>query len=190
VVVVAAVVAFSLPAVATADPADNGTTEREARPHRVGSMIDVGFPEGAGLSLVVRPAPWARLHAGPTFNLVAPGLRGGVTFDPMATVVGVSGTVEGGYVFPGDYSSLPGKEAPYLHHVSYGYLNLHLGIEVGNRDVLRLFLRGGLSLASASLSDLQPSLQNQERDTTITASDPKVTISPFFSGKAGAAVFF
>ena len=80
-------------------PAPNdapGAASRAPRARFFGAMTDIGFPEGAGLSLVARPAPWARFHAGGTFNAFALGFRGGVTFDPMPTRVGVTGTLRAG----------------------------------------------------------------------------------------------
>src|ERR1043165_7845943 len=52
---------------------------------RFGMMTDVGVPDGATASIVVRPLRPLRLNVGVAHNLVAPGVRGGITYIPFGT---------------------------------------------------------------------------------------------------------
>ncbi len=120
----------------------------------LGLQADVGVPDGAGIGAVVRPGiTWARLEASYTYSMVASGVRGGITIDPLATIVAPTLTIEGGAAFDGE---LP---ASWLHlsgnaRVNYQYANVHLGLELGRRDSWRIFIRGGATGVRAEAADL------------------------------------
>ena len=80
---------------------------------------------------------------------MAPGVRVGVTVDPIAFPIAPTLTVEGGHAWEGWLVFV--NDAP---SVSYNYANLHLGIEMGNRATFRFFLRGGVSWLDGSTAHL------------------------------------
>src|SRR5438128_292262 len=80
-------------------PADEGY-------RRVGVLLDLGAPDGVGLSLAYRVQPWLRFHAGPTTNTAGFGVRGGASLIPFAFPVAPNLNLEAGHYFPADYSGL------------------------------------------------------------------------------------
>src|SRR3989442_4804519 len=70
----------------------------------VGVMADVGLPDGAGASLVVRPMKWLRVTGGGTYNMISSGVRAGASLLPFGW--GPSLSVEGGHYFDGDANGL------------------------------------------------------------------------------------
>jgi hypothetical protein len=130
---------------------DSTTPTTPPRHRTFGITTDIGLPDGAAFGIVVRPKfDWLRLHAAATYNLMAPGVRAGVTFDPIAFVIAPTLTVEGGHSWAG---RLPVGDAPT---VGYTYANFHLGIEAGNRSRVRFFVRGGVSWIDATGSGNVP----------------------------------
>jgi len=113
-------------------------TARADDTNPLGAQIDVGVPDGAAAGLVVRPQDWLRLNASITYNAIAPGVRGGITLDPIDFGIAPTMTAEAG--FSGQGKVPGGKNTP---DVGYDYINLHLGLEFGNRHTWRFFLHGG-----------------------------------------------
>jgi hypothetical protein len=124
---------------------DSTTRNTPPRHRTFGVTTDLGLPDGAAFGVVVRPKfDWLRLNVAGTYNLMAPGVRVGVTIDPIAFVIAPTLTVEGGHSWAG---RLPIGDAPT---VGYTYANFHLGIEAGNRARFRFFVRGGVSWIDAT----------------------------------------
>jgi len=147
-----------------------------------GASFDVGVPDGIGIGFVVRPIRQIRLNTHFTHNSAAPGYRFGMTLDPINFIIAPTATIEYGASAPGQIVGL--DKSPFI---SYDYTNLHFGLEIGNRDYFRFYLRGGISFIDIRTKSIGLIL-NQE-DITI-ASDPsfKGMISP--TGKIGFATFF
>jgi hypothetical protein len=134
-------------------------------------QADAGLPDGAGLSLVVMPLDFVRLHAGALATLVGLGARGGVS------VVGFSSRVvrplvgaEAGYAFTGSARWFPFVDhtSPWsqgLDAVSYGWVSAHLGCEIGSSTVA-FVLRAGLTYLDVSLAGPRVDVGG----TTVTAS--------------------
>src|SRR5262249_47189093 len=113
---------------------------------RFGLMLDAGVPDGANASLVFRPAAWVRAHGGGGTNLIAPGVRAGVSLMPLP---GMSLNAEGGHYFRGDANGLARMlsgdgtvDVPALRDVGYDYANFHLGLEL-TFSWLTLYVHGG-----------------------------------------------
>jgi hypothetical protein len=121
-------------------------------PHRTfGMFMDVGVPDGAALGVVVRPKfDWLRIGGAVTHNGMAPGMRVGVTLDPVSFPIGPTLSVEGGHYWGGKLPML--SDSP---SIAYNYANFHLGIEVGSRATFRFFLRGGVSWLDVSTAQFQ-----------------------------------
>jgi hypothetical protein len=150
--------------------------------HRTfGMSMDVGVPDGAALGVVVRPRfDWLRLGASITHNGIAPGVRLGVTIDPIAFPIAPTLTIEGGHYWAGTLPMFQGSPS-----IGYDYANFHLGIEVGNRASFRFFLRGGASWVDMSGA--------QAQNTSVTSTgigNPSYTgwLAP--SAKLGFALYF
>lgn len=130
-----------------------------AEPH-VGVMADLGVPDGATASVVVRPVRAIRLHGGVGHNLVTRGVRVGITLAPLATTIAPTLSVDYGRYPEGDANPLMRRltgdamyHATALERVGYAFANAHLGIEVGGRRG-RFFLHAGASRISGRLHGL------------------------------------
>lgn len=175
--------AGSSAAAAEAPPARGAAPERF---RWVGLQFDVGVPDGASLGVAVRPAiTWARLEAAYTYSLIASGIRGGITLDPVDTVVAPTITVEGGETFNGE---LPGSWVNLSNNprVNYQYVNVHLGLEFGRRDSWRFFLRGGATHVHAEATDLHAA--NDATTTTVDRLEANANV--IGTAKLGFVVLF
>lgn len=154
-----------------------------SRPHHTfGMTMDVGLPDGAALGLVVRPKfDWLRLGAAVTHNGMGPGVRLGVTLDPIQYAVAPTLTVEGGHCFAGTVPGIQGSPS-----IGYDYANFHLGLEFGNRSSFRFFIRGGASWVNMSGAQAQNTVINNGS----TIMNPSYTgwVAP--SAKLGFALYF
>jgi hypothetical protein len=156
-----------------------------AAPHarvKVGMGLDIGVPDGAALAVLVRPGlDWLSLAGSVTYNGMAPGLRLGATVAPFAAIVSPTFTIEGGHAWQGTVPGLSGSPA-----LGYTYANFHLGIDVGSRNGLRFFLRGGVSYLDMSASNWSPS--SSTADIGIASPSYSGWLAP--SGKLGVSTFF
>jgi hypothetical protein len=158
---------------------------------KFGMYLDAGVPDGVGLSVAYRPLPWLRVHAGGIFNVISPGVRGGVTFSPIDFVIRPTATLEAGHFFQGDArwilgdgASGPGSEV--LSAVSYSFGNAHLGFELGSRNVAFL-LRGGISYLDGSLPNALSGIASPRSPSSSQAVHLRV-LGP--SAKLGLVVYF
>lgn len=124
---------------------------------RLGLMFDLGTIDGGMLSLVYRPSPWLRVHAGGGTNGAAPGLRGGLSLAPLQQQRGFALSLDAGHFFPGDingiFSAFAGAsydDSRLLEDFDYDFVNLQAGWEV-ERSGLMFFVRGGMAFVWAQL---------------------------------------
>jgi hypothetical protein len=149
---------------------------------KVGMGLDIGVPDGAAVAVVVRPGlDWLSVAGGVTYNGMAPGLRLGATVAPFATIVSPTLTLEGGRAWKGTVPGVSGSPS-----LGYTYANFHVGIDVGSRDGLRFFLRGGVSYVDMSASNWSPS--SSAADIGIASPSYSGWLAP--SGKVGISTFF
>jgi len=158
----------------------------EPRHRWVGMQMDVGVPDGAALGLVLRPIPfhkydWLHVGVSGTYNVLAPGIRVGATFDPIKFPVAPTLTAEYGHAFEG---KVPGVDKS--PGVSYDYTNLHLGLEFGNRDTFRFFLRGGVSYLNVNTSGFQETMSNKD----VAIGNPSFTARVAPTAKLGFSLYF
>jgi hypothetical protein len=147
--------------------------------HMWGITMDLGIPDGAGLGLAMRPLDWLRLGGAVTHNGMAPGVRLGVTLDPLPSPVGVTFTVEGGHYWSG---TIPGIQG--LPPIAYNYANFHAGLEFGNRSGFRFFVHGGASWLDLSGA----TAQNATLATTLSNLSYRGWLTP--SAKLGVSLYF
>jgi hypothetical protein len=155
-----------------------------ARLPAVGLMADVGVPDGAMGSLVVRPASWLRLHAGGGTNSASAGVRGGFSLVPFGA--GPSLNLELGHFLDAETNGVVrsfmgglGKFATYFRRVGYTYANAHLGLDFGTRRAT-FFIHGGVTYLWATLRNVQDAIDEQTMagaQTTLTINeDPTIRI--------------
>lgn len=173
----AAIISVALLASSTASADD-------VKPRRkyVGAQLDLGIPNGAGLSVVLKPCKWAHFNAGGTYNGMAPGMFAGLTLDPINFGIAPTLTAEVGGSFKGRLVGI--SEAP---EISYRYVNLWPGLEFGSRDNWRFFLRGGATWISGTAYKVNEFSSNNEG---LAISDPKFTARVAPTAKFGFLVYF
>jgi hypothetical protein len=107
----------------------------------MGVSTDVGVPDGAMASLVVRPLPFIRAHAGMGYNGISTGYRAGATlslpfwFSPTASI-------SYGKYKEGDANPLaqmvsgdPNMHNAMLEKVGYQFADGYLGLQFGKSRV-------------------------------------------------------
>jgi hypothetical protein len=124
----------------------------------LGVMADVGVPDGLMGSLVVRPLKWVRAAGGGGTNSISRGWRTGVTLLPFGA--GPSVSLEYGQYQDGDANGLAktflGKGfdgSPTLERVGYEFMNAHLGLDFGSRNVV-FFIHGGVTMLRGQIHNL------------------------------------
>ena len=159
----------------------------------VGVMADVGLPDGAMGSLVVRPWQWFRAYAGGGSNSVSKGYRGGFSLVPFGA--GPSVSVEYGHYNEGDANGLVRrvvsgefKGSSLLDKVGYDYVNAHAGLDFGGKNFI-FFVHGGVSKVWAQIHNVNDALGSSGSSTVVSVNqDPKITITGS-SLKIGLIVF-
>ena len=164
---------------------------RPAAPLRFGMSVDAGVPDGANVSLVMRPWRPLRVHAGGGYNGISQGLRAGFTLVPRDAWFSPSMSVDIGRYEEGDANDLarrvsgdPTFSDPMLEKVGYRYTNAHLGFELGRKHAT-FYVHAGYSWLSGSL-------RNTGADSVGTivsvASDPDVSVWSV-SARVGLVVY-
>ena len=159
----------------------------------VGLSTDVGLPDGAIASLVVRPWQWFRAYAGGGSNSISKGWRGGFSLVPFGA--GPSVSLEYGQYAEGDANGLVRrmvsgnfKGSALLDRVGYDYANAQVGLDFGGKSVL-FFVHGGVSMVWAQVHNINEVANASNSSTTVSVSqDPKIKV--FGSSlKVGLIVF-
>jgi hypothetical protein len=142
----------------------------------LGVMLDVGAPDGVGVSAVIRPVRWLRLNAGLTTNTLSIGVRGGLSLVPLSTFVSPSINLDVGHYFDANYNDLvdrvggiPLKTTAPIDDVGYNYGGASVGLEVGKPDRFVFSLRVGLAHGSMTIEDAEQLLKDVTGDPDITA---------------------
>ncbi|MFT3698972.1 MAG: hypothetical protein QM831_37850 [Kofleriaceae bacterium] len=150
----------------------------------VGVMTDLGVPDGASASLVMRPIRAIRLEAGVASNLVSPGVRGGFSYLPLHGWFTPSLSLAYGHFFERDANGVAqtisgdhGFTSPMLEKVGYDFANARVGLEFGKK-YFTFFLHAGVSRVTGDVHNLNQVADGQTMDSnvSITSTDPKVTI--------------
>lgn len=155
-VLAALALAVAAPLAARAAEAPLPPPPRQAREPMLGLRLELGVPEGATVALLFRPAPAFRLWAGPSWNVVAWGLQGGVAVVPFQLAVSPVLSAEVGHYFDADLthfvkpsSGAPAEVQPLLRSAGYTYVAGHLGVELGSQRGLTFTVQGGLAYVVA-----------------------------------------
>ncbi|HYH96795.1 autotransporter outer membrane beta-barrel domain-containing protein [Hyalangium sp.] len=142
----------------------------------LGVMLDVGAPDGVGLSAVVRPVRWLRINAGLTTNTLSLGLRGGISLVPLSSFVSPSLNLDLGHYFDANYNELvdrfggiPLRSSVPINDVGFNYGGASVGLEMGKPERFSFSLRVGLAHGSLTIDDAERLLQDVTGDPDITA---------------------
>lgn len=142
----------------------------------LGVMLDVGAPDGVGVSAVVRPVRWLRLNAGFTTNTLSLGVRGGISLVPLTAFITPSINLDLGHYFDANYNKLvdrfggiPLQTQVPINDVGFNYGGASLGLEAGKPERFSVSLRVGLSRGSLVIDEAQQLLQDVTGDPDITA---------------------
>ncbi len=157
-----------------------------------GVMMDAGAPEGAQVSLVVRPVRALRLHAGAGYNGISSGLQGGATLVPFASWFTPTLTADYGEFPDGDATWLarladPGASSPVLRRVGYRFANARLGLEFGRKRAT-FYVHAGISRITGTLRDTASVLDNST-DVMVTTTDPRIEAWTV-SARVGLILYF
>jgi hypothetical protein len=151
-------------------PGDSGSSIK------LGVMLDVGAPDGVGISAVLRPAPWLRINAGLTTNTLSLGVRGGISLVPLSTFVSPSLNLDLGHYFDANYNELvnrlggiPLQSSAPIGDVGFNYGGASVGLEIGNPERFSFSLRAGLAHGSMVIQDAERLLRDVTGDPDITA---------------------
>jgi hypothetical protein len=150
-------------------------------PRRFGLVIDGGLPNGVGASAFVSPWRPLRLEVGASYNLLAFGVRGGVTVIPFELRVAPVLHAYVVHAFGGDatglvsrFARLDATEELLLRDVSYDHVGVELGVELAVSRRVALFARAGLGWFRASVTGFQAAVRATRPGSTLEAEDPVV----------------
>jgi len=122
-----------------------------------GVMADVGVPDGATASLVVRPISAVRLSAGVGYNGISHSARVGVTLAPVPYWISPTLSVDYGRYPEGDANPLAQRisgdetfESQLLERVGYDFADAHVGFVLGRKRA-SFYIQGGMSRTSGTL---------------------------------------
>lgn len=142
----------------------------------LGLMLDVGAPDGVGISAVVRPVRWLRINAGVTTNTLSLGVRGGISLVPLTAFITPSINLDLGHYFDANYNELvdrfggiPLQTRAPINDVGFNYGGASLGLEFGKPERFSVSLRVGLARGSLVIDEAQQLLQDVTGDPDITA---------------------
>lgn len=160
------------------------TRDDPSRMPWIGAMADLGLPDGATMSLVVRPIRSLRAHAGLSHNLISLGERGGVTWVPLDWWASPTLSVEYGHYADGNANPLVRAatgdktfSSAVLDRVGYNYANAHLGLEMGRRW-FTFYIHAGVSRITSTVHNLSAETMSESAGTTsVTFSkDPSIQL--------------
>lgn len=142
----------------------------------LGAMLDVGAPDGVGVSAVIRPARWLRISGGVTTNTISLGVRGGISLVPLSSFISPSLNLDVGHYFNANYNDLvdrlggiPLKTNVPIDDVGYNYGGASAGLEIGRPDRFSFYLRVGLAHGEMTIEDAEQLLKDVSGDPDITA---------------------
>lgn len=151
---------------------------------RIGAGLDIGLPDGATASIVVRPVRSIRAHAGVSHNAISLGERVGLTWVPLSWWVSPTLSLEYGHYADGNANPLvrmvsgdQSFSSAVLDRVGYDYANAHAGLEIGRRW-FTFYIHAGYSRVTGTVHNLSAETMSESSGTTsVTFSkDPSVRL--------------
>jgi hypothetical protein len=173
----------------------HAASETPAAP-RIGAGVDLGLPDGATVSIVVRPIRSIRAHAGMSHNLISLGERVGLTWVPLSWWASPTLSVEYGHYADGNANPLvrmvsgdASFSSAILDRVGYDYANAHVGLELGRRW-FTFYIHAGYSRITSTVHNLSAETMSESAGTTTVtfSKDPSVRLWSV-SARAGFIVY-
>ena len=164
------------PAAASPDP----SSPAEARLPKLGLRLGLGGPDGVTASLVVRPLPSLRLHAGPAWNYLGWGVQGGVAVTPFRWAVSPVLEASYGHFFGTDlnqvFKHVPAELQSLVSDVGYDYLSGQVGLELGSPRGFTFSIGLGLSYLWSDVRGTATTVQNPGTpdQATVTVANPSL----------------
>jgi hypothetical protein len=162
---------------------------------RIGMGLNVGVPGGAAVGVVVNPKlDWLRVELDLTYNYLSFGGRASVQLDPMAEILirshtyladgtdivtknpfgfGIFADVQGGF-FP--TAGVPGHSD--LPQLGYDYLNMYLGMRLGNPNGFHWVFEAGPTYMYARTNNFAQVVGNVESGLTLGNPSAKGWVTP------------
>lgn len=158
--------------------ADNTPTPR----HKWGGVdLFCGVPSGCAGGMIFRPLNWLKLEVGAGYNLMAPGVFGAITLDPMPWAFGLTLTGDAGHYWGGP---VPFVQNP--PNVEYSFLEALGGLEFGPRNSWRFYFRGGITYLDGLVTNFNTS--NNSSSTTMGPLHVNGWVAP--AAKFGISIYF
>jgi hypothetical protein len=190
----------STPRGADAPSASKARSEAPRSPLLFGLAFDVGLPDAAALSVLVRPVPYLRVGAALLYDYLGYGVRGSVSIQPHWVIAPSLGVAVGHLFDAAGYTTLSQAEPalfgnpalrPMLDHLGYTLASVEVGLELGHPDWFVIFARAGLSRVWTTVHGLGPALSGTSTSSAVTfaADDPGITLQ-IPSAKVGLLVHF
>lgn len=163
----------------------------------VGVSTDVGVPDGAMASIVVRPLSFVRAHAGMGYNAISTGFRAGATlslpfwFTPTASIS--YGKYPEGDANPimQRISGDPTAHNAMLEKVGYSFADGYIGLQFGRRRV-SFQIEAGYSRIEGKVRNLDQMTSGDEPSDSQTSisinQDPNVVVWSL-SARVGLTVY-
>ena len=181
---------------AAASPETSVEKAAAARSPWIGAGADVGLPDGATASIVVRPIRAIRAHAGVSHNGISLGERVGVSWVPLSWWFSPTLSVEYGHYADGNANPLvrmvsgdASFSSAILDRVGYDYANAHVGLELGRRW-FTFYIHAGYSRITSTVHNLSAETMSESAGTTTVtfSKDPSVRLWSV-SARAGFIVY-
>jgi hypothetical protein len=162
-------------------PSKEAALPNKSEHKNFGLAVDVGVPDGLAIGFAAKPnVPWLRLELAATYNILAPGIRGGVTIDPINFFIAPTFTLEAGHSF---YGTIPSKSA----QVDLTYVNFHPGVEFGTQKSFRFFIHAGPTFINATGNNLESLFDNSQLNVKLNNTSVNGWITP--TAKMGFVYF-
>jgi hypothetical protein len=122
---------------------------------KFGLQLDIGGPDGGGLTALFRPFWWLKVNAGLAYNVMGAGIRGGLTAVPIRWAVTPTLNFDLGHYFSGDFTKFAtptnDAERALLQDTAYDFWSAQIGLEFGSQEGFVFYVRGGIAHLSATL---------------------------------------
>lgn len=161
-----------------------------------GVTTDVGVPDGAMASLVVRPLRFLRAHVGAGHNAISAGFRAGATLS-LPFWLSPTASISYGRYAEGDANPLarrisgdPSIDNAMLEKVGYQFADGYLGLQLGRRRV-SFQLEAGYSRIEGKVRNLDAMTSGDDPDASTSVSinqDPNVVLWSL-SARIGLTVY-
>lgn len=163
----------------------------------VGVSTDVGVPDGAMASVVVRPLSFLRAHAGAGYNAISTGFRAGATLS-LPFWLSPTASISYGMYPEGDANPIArrisGDPAMYnatLAKVGYQFVDGYVGLQFGHRRV-SFQIEAGYSRIEGKIRNLDAMTSDDmppDSQTTVSINqDPNVVVWSL-SARVGLTVY-